>query len=606
MSQRSRPTAYLPLSLCLCFAGLALTIKGSPAQAQAESEWKREWAVRGGYSISIDTQGFELPSALAFVPNPGPDPKDPLYYLTELTGAIKVVTNDRSVSTFAEDFFTRDPEEELPDIAGEVGMAGICLDPVNGYVFATFSYSDSEGILRNNIVRFGSSPERFSLAPDSMVTFTEVFADHETVPSHQIGNCRVQDGALYVGVGDGRQSPQATQTDSLFGKVLRMTLDGKPMPDNPFYEDEDIKKPANFVWAYGLRNPFGLEIVDGRVFVADNGRSVDRFLEARAGENYLWDGTDSSLAASADALLLLGAGVAQLEHYPTGSDLFGGEFEDTFFLTITGNMKLPKDRRKPPEILAVQYSLDRSRLVSVPEPIIRYRGESLQVIAALAFGPDGLYFAPLYPDPDGLTAVFKVTYEPANQHPYLITDFEGNPVELMSERGCFGCHALGNRRAGTLGPALDREALLPRLEMELNTAAYEQALKEVDLLEREPYVSFVDARAEVLEAQGLDRVRVWMRYRILEPRFDGPNNQMPNLGLTEDEALLLTDYLLREDASEAGSFTEAVISRLREVLPSPAGRRHLVYFFAGGFAAGSVSLAALLGLYRFVRSRRSA
>ena len=66
-----------------------------------------------------------------------------------------------------------------------------------------------------------------------------------------------------------------------------MTLDGKPVSTNPFYLDEDIGKARNFVWAMGLRNPFGLKLVGDRMFVTDNGISIDRFLEVRKGANYL-------------------------------------------------------------------------------------------------------------------------------------------------------------------------------------------------------------------------------------------------------------------------------------------------------------------------------
>jgi hypothetical protein len=39
-----------------------------------------------GFSISIDTEGYHYPTAIAFVPTPGNDPKDPLYFVTELRG----------------------------------------------------------------------------------------------------------------------------------------------------------------------------------------------------------------------------------------------------------------------------------------------------------------------------------------------------------------------------------------------------------------------------------------------------------------------------------------------------------------------------------------
>ncbi|MCH8943606.1 MAG: SsrA-binding protein [Proteobacteria bacterium] len=94
------------------------------------------------------------------------------------------------------------------------------------------------------------------------------------------------------------------EIDSLLGKILRMTLDGDPILTNPFYEDDDTTNAADYVWASGFRNPFGLKILEGRVFVADNGPAVDRFLRVTEGTNYLWDGSDFSIGTNADVLSL--------------------------------------------------------------------------------------------------------------------------------------------------------------------------------------------------------------------------------------------------------------------------------------------------------------
>ncbi|HKQ32091.1 MAG TPA: glucose dehydrogenase, partial [Thermodesulfobacteriota bacterium] len=79
------------------------------SKAEESGGWKKDWALEKGFNISIDTEGYHFPSAIAFVPSPGKGPKDPLYFVLELRGKIKVVTNDRSIYTFAEDFFTFTP-----------------------------------------------------------------------------------------------------------------------------------------------------------------------------------------------------------------------------------------------------------------------------------------------------------------------------------------------------------------------------------------------------------------------------------------------------------------------------------------------------------------
>ena len=297
---------------------LIFVLAATLAHAGEESyNWKDDWTLVENFAIDIDTEGYRFPSSIAFVPEPGNGPKDPLYFVTELRGKVKVVTNDRSVYTFAGDFFKLVPRTELPSFGGEMGMAGLCLDPGSGYVFVTFTYQDEKGLLRNNIVRFESEPGTFSLKAKSSLAFTEVFADEQSAPSHQIGPCQVYDNNLYVSLGDafttGGARMRSQDINSLLGKVLRMTLDGKPVKTNPYYIDGDITKARNYVWASGFRNPFGLNITDGRVFVADNGIDADRFIEVREGGNYRWNGSDISITTNASVVFFPAQGVAQMD-----------------------------------------------------------------------------------------------------------------------------------------------------------------------------------------------------------------------------------------------------------------------------------------------------
>ena len=122
----------------------ALSAAGAAAQ---EEDWRSDWFLQPGFILEIDTLGFNLPTSIAFVPDPGPGADDPLYFVTELEGALKVVTNDRTVHTFADGFFHRAPPDEFPFLSGEVGMAGLCLAPDEGYVFVTFAYHDDNGVV---------------------------------------------------------------------------------------------------------------------------------------------------------------------------------------------------------------------------------------------------------------------------------------------------------------------------------------------------------------------------------------------------------------------------------------------------------------------------
>ncbi|MCL4243666.1 MAG: glucose dehydrogenase, partial [Candidatus Dadabacteria bacterium] len=47
-------------------------------------DWKDDWTLVENFAIDIDTEGYRFPSAIAFVPEPGTGPKDPLYFVSEL------------------------------------------------------------------------------------------------------------------------------------------------------------------------------------------------------------------------------------------------------------------------------------------------------------------------------------------------------------------------------------------------------------------------------------------------------------------------------------------------------------------------------------------
>lgn len=567
-------------------------------------DWRNEWTLLDNFAIEIDTEGYHFPTAIAFVPEPGAGPKDPLYFVTELRGKIKVVTNDRTVHTFAEGFFELKPQQELPEQSGEAGLAGICLDPSRGYVFVTFAYQDKTGIIRNNIMRFDSVPGTFSLEPVSKIAFTETFSAEYTSPSHQIGGCQVEDGLLYVGVGDGnvradlqKDAYSVSQSvDSLQGKILRMTADGKPHKDNPFYVDDDIKKPRNYVWAIGLRNPFGVEAVGGRVFAADNGPgTMDRFLEVRRGENYLWDGTEWSIGANAAQVLTPSDGMAQLDYNPPGGKVFPEAFRDRFYLARTGNpVHRVNINIQDRGIVILDYGLAEGRMRSAPRYFVMYFGEGRQIISGLAMGPDGLYFVPVMPDASGRSAVLKVLYREGYVSPGTLRGRE-NVISLLNSRQCYSCHVIYDYGFGNIGPALGGEVMKERIGERLASADYKKSVAGLDALDTEPYVKYREARRELMLKTGDERIETWVRYHLMRPGFDNQFSQMPNPGLTENEASLIADYLLNPD-TDMGMEVRRVMSRY---IPN-LRYRHLVYSFALG---GAIALL-FMGVYiKFIRKK---
>src|SRR5262249_49364920 len=89
------------------------------------------------------------------------------------------------------------------------------------------------------------------------------------------------DGMLWAATGEHSEPGLAQDRDSLGGKILRMTPDGRPAPGNPF---------ATLVWTYGHRNVQGMAWdAAGRMYATEFGRSrVDEINRIEKGRNYGW------------------------------------------------------------------------------------------------------------------------------------------------------------------------------------------------------------------------------------------------------------------------------------------------------------------------------
>jgi hypothetical protein len=537
-----------------------------------------EWALHESFVLETDAGGFRFPTSIAFVPNPGLQPKDVLYFVTEIRGSLKAVTNDRTVHTFAENFLHSRPAEELPLPGGEVGMAGVCLDPENGYIFVTFAYQDSQNITHNNIVRFTSTPVTFSLKPGAILSFSEIFSKHESGVSHQIGNCQVSNGRLYVGIGDAHRHFDSQRLDNIGGKILRLSTDGSPVPENPFFTDTDKTNAANHIFAYGLRNAFALRLVQGRLFAAENGPEIDRFNEIEQAANYLWDGSDWSIGSRASAIFRPSIGPVQMDYLNPESNLFSNQYKGRFFVSASGRY---------PGIVSLAYDFEKRLMADVPQSFVQYAGKHRQMVTGLAFGPDGLYFSPLFPHKGETTPILKIRHSPGSRHSLLISE-NLNPTTLLAAKGCLSCHSM-SEDLKSVGPSLKKELLFTRIEQRLGSKEYHATITKLDQLNREPYKQYQDARQEILRTKGTEQLRLWIKYHLLEPRFDNPNAQMPNLQLSEAEAVRLADFLLGIEKEQ----TRFLRLRMKIKQLYPRIRyRHLAYSFVAGM--GFMFIAAAI------------
>ena len=95
-------------------------------------------------------------------------------------------------------------------------------------------------------------------------------------------------GHLFFGVGDRGHRPNGQDLSTHAGTIMRVTLDGKAPPDNPFVNK---KNALPEIWSYGVRNPQGLvyDRETGRLWEIEHGpRGGDEINLIEPGKNYGW------------------------------------------------------------------------------------------------------------------------------------------------------------------------------------------------------------------------------------------------------------------------------------------------------------------------------
>ena len=369
-----------------------------------------------GYRVEVVAEGFTMPVNVAFVPNPGTAPDDVLFYVTELYGQIRTVSNDGTVGTYASGLLNYTPSGAFPG-DGEQGLTGIDVDPSTGDVYASMLYN-AGGTRFPKVVRFTSvDGGRTAATQDTILDL----AGEPQGQSHQISNVHfMPDGSLLVHNGDGFNASTGQNLNSARGKVLRILKNGSAYPLNPFFDPSDGLTDKDLVWSYGLRNPFGgdYRVSDGAQYCVENGPSVDRIIRIDGGVNYGWNGTNSSM--SINALHTWAPAVGPVNIAFTQAAVFNGSGfpfgkMDHAFITESGPTYASGTQANGKRI--TEWVIDSNGdLAAGPLPFLEYTGTGRSTTVGLSAGPDGLYFTELYADsgnnPTQMGArVLRVYYE---------------------------------------------------------------------------------------------------------------------------------------------------------------------------------------------------
>jgi glucose/arabinose dehydrogenase len=250
---------------------------------------------------------LNLPWRIAFLP-------DGRMLITEKVGPVWLVTQ-QGVKT---------PVANVPAVLarGQGGMLGVYLSPhyaTDHFVYLTYSEPGEPGGSSLALAR-----AKLTLGADSasLDDLKVIWRDGERGNGGQFGAqiAFSPDGKyLFLTVGDRQRMTPAQDPNQPLGKILRLTLDGKPAPGNPMAgkigaatvpvidppSDTETAKTAPVVrtytfpgpnltlaetWSMGHRTPYGLAFApDGRLWEVEHGpRGGDELNLIEPGKNYGW------------------------------------------------------------------------------------------------------------------------------------------------------------------------------------------------------------------------------------------------------------------------------------------------------------------------------
>jgi glucose/arabinose dehydrogenase len=288
----------------LMIAGLFAALAATQANAQINAGDQQPETSLPFNMVQVTT--LNLPWRIAFLP-------DGRMLITEKVGALWLVTQQGA----------KTPVANVPASLwkGQGGMLGVFLSPHyarDHNVYLTYSEPGDGGS------SLALARARLKIGPDSasLEDLKVIWRDGERGQGGQFGGqiAFSPDGRdLFLAVGERQRMTPAQDPDQPLGKILRLTLDGKPAPGNPMAgktgaasvpvidppRDTEAAKTAPVVrtytfpgpnltpaetWSSGHRTPYGLAFApDGRLWELEHGpRGGDELNLIEPGKNYGW------------------------------------------------------------------------------------------------------------------------------------------------------------------------------------------------------------------------------------------------------------------------------------------------------------------------------
>jgi aldose sugar dehydrogenase len=250
-------------------------------------------------NVNSEETSFELVRVVGGLVNPwGIDwLPDGRMLVTERAGRLQLIDGDQVIEVDNTPLVHPGDEAEAPD-NGQGGLLDVAVHPQyeeNGWIYFTYSSpGDDDAVAGDDDFGTATALYRARLSNDGtqLIDGETVYASLRTDPGRHYGSRIVfpDDATVMISIGDrGLRRPSQDLTDPS-GSVIRLTLEGGAVEDNPFVGAE----PGNLrpeIWAFGTRNIQGMVIhpENGEVWALEHGPSGgDLLFQIDEGDNLGW------------------------------------------------------------------------------------------------------------------------------------------------------------------------------------------------------------------------------------------------------------------------------------------------------------------------------